>query len=202
MALRLPDPLPRSWSSCPKPTFGLELTFFRIALGPEPLDRGSDWATSQLYMGHFALTDVDDDQFYSFERFSRQALGLAGATFSEDQTFRVWLESWSAELDGSARPTVRLKAREKNIAIDLTLESAKPLMPPAPVTRATFPAQLPIYHAPSLIARRERPPRARLRRQAATRRIPASNPAQPLNSAFCVAGSLGSPIEVLLEIVV
>ncbi len=30
--------------------FGFELAFFRIALGPEPRDRGSDWATSQLYM--------------------------------------------------------------------------------------------------------------------------------------------------------
>ena len=107
--------------------FGFELTFFRIALGPEPRDRGSDWATSQLYMGHFALTDVEDDRFYSFERFSRQALDLAGATFSEDQTFRVWLETWSAELDGAAKPIVRLRAREENIAIDLTLESAKPL---------------------------------------------------------------------------
>ena len=107
--------------------FGFELAFFRIALGPEPQNRGSDWATSQLYLGHFALTDVEDDRFYFFERFSRQALDLAGATFSEGQTFRVWLETWSAELDGSARPTVRLKAAEENIAIDLTLESAKPL---------------------------------------------------------------------------
>ena len=107
--------------------FGFELAIFRIALGPEPRDRGSGWATSQLYLGHFALTDVDNDRFYSFERFSRQALDLAGATFSEEQKFRVWLESWSAELEGSARPTVRLRAREENIAIDLTLESAKPL---------------------------------------------------------------------------
>ena len=107
--------------------FGFELAFFRIALGPEPRDRGSDWATSQLYMSHFALTDVADDRFYSFERVSRQSLGLAGATFSENQTFRVWLETWSAELDGSATPTVRLRASEENITIDLTLESAKPL---------------------------------------------------------------------------
>ena len=107
--------------------FGFELALFRMALGPEPRDRGSDWATSQLYMGHFALTDVDGDRFYFFERFSRQALNLAGATFSEDQTFRVWLENWSVEFGGSARPTVRLRATEDNIAIDLTLESEKPL---------------------------------------------------------------------------
>ena len=107
--------------------FGFELAFFRIGLGPEQRDRASDWATSQLYLGHFALTDVEGDRFYSFERFSRQSLGLAGATFSEDQRFRVWLETWSAEIDGSARPVVRLKAAVEDIAIDLTLESAKPL---------------------------------------------------------------------------
>ena len=107
--------------------FGYELTFFRIALGPEQRDRESDWATSQLYMGHFALTDVENDRFYSFERFSRQALDLAGATVSEDQTFRVWLEGWSIDGDGSAMPTVRLKAAEEDITIDLTLESGKPL---------------------------------------------------------------------------
>ena len=107
--------------------FGFELALFRIALGPEQRGRGSDWATSQLYLGHFALTDVANDRFYFFERFSRQALGLAGATFTEDQPFRVWLETWSAEIDGSARPTVRLRVAEENIAIDLTLESAKPL---------------------------------------------------------------------------
>ena len=44
-------------------------------------------------MAHFALTDVANQKFYAFERFSRGAAGLAGA---QGQPFRVWLEDWGA----------------------------------------------------------------------------------------------------------
>ena len=30
-------------------------------------------------MGHFAISDIDADKHYSFERFSRGAAGLAGS---------------------------------------------------------------------------------------------------------------------------
>jgi predicted secreted hydrolase len=108
--------------------FGFELALFRIALVSEPPDRISRWATSQLYMGHFAVTDVHNNQFYSFERFSRAALGLAGASVSDDQKFRVWLEDWVIEGEGPAMPTIHLKAAEENIAIDLKLLSGKPVV--------------------------------------------------------------------------
>ena len=77
--------------------FGYELTLFRIALAPpDTFDapRTSDWATDQLYMAHFGLTDVEGERFYNFERFSRGAAGLAGA---QAAPFRVWLEDWQAE---------------------------------------------------------------------------------------------------------
>src|SRR5918996_2019133 len=108
--------------------FGFELALFRIALASEPPNRVSRWATSQLYMGHFAVTDVHNSQFYSFERFSRAALGLAGASVSDDQKFRVWLEDWVIEGAGAERPTIRLKAVEENIAFDLKLISGKPVV--------------------------------------------------------------------------
>ncbi|MDY7093576.1 MAG: carotenoid 1,2-hydratase, partial [Acidobacteriota bacterium] len=76
--------------------FGYQLTFFRTALAPPgemPL-RSSAWATDQLYMAHFTVTDVESGRFYPFERFSRGALGLAGA---QAEPFRVWLEDWSLE---------------------------------------------------------------------------------------------------------
>ncbi len=40
--------------------FGYQLTFFRRALVPPALrsDRESTWAADQVYMAHFALTDV------------------------------------------------------------------------------------------------------------------------------------------------
>jgi predicted secreted hydrolase len=108
--------------------FGFELALFRIALASKQPDRVSRWATSQLYMGHFAITDVHNKQFYSFERFSRAALGLAGASVSDDQEFQVWLEDWVIEGEGAETPTIRLKAAAENIAIDLKLDSGKPLV--------------------------------------------------------------------------
>ena len=102
--------------------FGYELTFFRVGLTSEEFDRSSEWAAQQMYTAHFALTDVENDRFHSFERYGRDALGLAGAVGSP---FRVWLEDWSAaSTDNDALP-MRLHAGEEGIEIDLTLNGAK-----------------------------------------------------------------------------
>ena len=42
--------------------FGFQLTFFRIALAPEPAERESAWAASNVYTAHFALTDVEGNR--------------------------------------------------------------------------------------------------------------------------------------------
>ena len=105
--------------------FGYQLTLFRIALSPIPPAADSAWRTNQVYMGHFALTDVAGDRHYGFERFSRGAVGLAGA---QATPFRVWLEDWTltgAEAD--AFP-LRLRAQEGEIALDLTLNTGKPMV--------------------------------------------------------------------------
>jgi len=105
--------------------FGYQLTFFRAALTPEPPQRASSWATNQVYMGHFALTDPVSGRFYYFERFSRDSLGLAGA---QAEPFQVWLEDWRAE-GGQGEPLpMRLSASEDDVAIDLHLQSAKPIV--------------------------------------------------------------------------
>ena len=105
--------------------FGYQLTLFRIALSPDPPATDSAWRTNQVYMGHFALTDVAGEQHSSFERFSRGAAGLAGA---QATPFRVWLEDWElAGTETDAFP-MRLRAREDGITLDLTLEAGKPLV--------------------------------------------------------------------------
>lgn len=105
---------------------GYQLTLFRIALTPQPVAADSAWRARELYMGHFALSDVAGGQHVSFERFSRAALDLAGA---QAEPFRVWLEDWSARSvsDGALFP-LRLRAVEDNTAIDLTLTTDKPLV--------------------------------------------------------------------------
>ncbi|NIQ20773.1 MAG: carotenoid 1,2-hydratase, partial [Pseudomonas stutzeri] len=37
--------------------FGFQLTFFRFALVPAPRQRDSRWASNQVYMAHFGVTD-------------------------------------------------------------------------------------------------------------------------------------------------
>ena len=74
--------------------FGYQLTFFRFALTPQMPERTSHFATNQVYMAHFAVTDATNNQYFCFERRSRGAGGLAGAT--GDPTYKVWLEDWSA----------------------------------------------------------------------------------------------------------
>lgn len=101
---------------------GFQLTFFRVALSPEEQPRASAWATRQLYVAHFAVTDTAGGRFHAASRASRAALGLAGA---QAAPFRVWVESWSAE--GQGGPT-RLRAGEGDVAIDLTVSPAKPVV--------------------------------------------------------------------------
>ena len=105
--------------------FGYELTFFRRGVGPRAAARSSEWATEQIYFAHFALTDVENDEFYAFERFSRDALGLAGASATP---FHVWIEDWSSSgADGGVLP-MRLRASDDNVSIDLILNNEKPIV--------------------------------------------------------------------------
>ena len=107
--------------------FGFQFTIFRTALSPRVPERTSDWASNQLYMGHFALSDIAGGQHHAFERFSRDARGLAGA---QEEPFRVWLEDWAVEAAGSGSdlemPRTRLYAAEAGIVLDLNLRNTKP----------------------------------------------------------------------------
>ena len=102
--------------------FGYQLTFFRRGLIPpaQQQTRTSDWAPDQVYMAHFAVTDVGANRYSARERLSRGAAGLAGA---QADPFRVWLENWSAN---AGDPGVyHLNADAGGQAIDLTLKDAK-----------------------------------------------------------------------------
>ena len=135
--------------------FGFELTIFRFSLTPQTANEGpkasesSAWTSNQVYIGHFAITDVDNEQFRVAQRYARGSLGLAGA---QNGPFRVWLEDWSIETagvriasdpgrderdpvgaasavitsnDALATPW-RIHAADKNSAIDLALIPLKP----------------------------------------------------------------------------
>jgi len=106
--------------------YGYQLTIFRSALQPEfPVDRASAWATRDVYMAHFTLTDVASGRFFSHERISRAALDLAGASASP---FRVWILDWSAQgpAESDVATPMRLRAQDERVAIDLELDQGKP----------------------------------------------------------------------------
>jgi predicted secreted hydrolase len=105
--------------------FGFQLTFFRFALAPGRAARASRWATNQVYMAHLALTDVAAGVFHSAERFSRAALGLAGA---QPRPFRVWLEDWQMGGSGQHAFPMRLQAGQKGFGLDITLQARKPVV--------------------------------------------------------------------------
>ena len=75
--------------------YGYQLTFFRNSLAPDVSSRSSAFASNQVYMAHFAVTDVSRKEYKSFERYSRGSIGLAGAEV-EHSNYSVWLEDWSA----------------------------------------------------------------------------------------------------------
>ena len=104
--------------------FGFELTIFRFALAPAEPAADSNWRTRQVYIAHFAVTDADRERFYVAERYSRGALGLAGA---EAEPFRVWVDDWEiAARSQSAPERWRLLAADTEFALELELQALKP----------------------------------------------------------------------------
>jgi predicted secreted hydrolase len=99
--------------------FGYQLTFFRIGVVREPLNK-SRWAIRNLYMAHMAISDIEQKEFHSFERINRAGVGWAGA---ETSSYRVWNEDWEARLDGRDH---LLRAREGDYELDLRLALQKP----------------------------------------------------------------------------
>lgn len=106
--------------------FGYELTLFRFALTPRLMmqdEPKSKWKTNQVYIGHFAISDVAANQFHVAQRYSRGGAELAG---SQSNPFRVWLDDWSIEAAGDEGRTWVLRAQEDDIAIELELDPLKP----------------------------------------------------------------------------
>ncbi|TYP93888.1 putative secreted hydrolase [Fodinibius salinus] len=116
--------------------FGYQFTIFRNQLTP-PTDVAnrskapSNWNTNQLYLGHLAISDVENEDHIFEERYSRGAVGLAGA---EADPYRIWIENWEIKRmdstnSGDQNFAVHIKAKmQSGAAIDLNITPAKPLV--------------------------------------------------------------------------
>ena len=110
--------------------FGYQITIFRNGLEPEkdsPKPKNNKWQSKQVYMAHFAISDIDNKKFYSFEKYSRDSVALAGAKAEPHQ---VWLKNWSIKSfdnkEGETFP-VLITAKEKDIELQLELDPVKPI---------------------------------------------------------------------------
>ncbi len=104
--------------------FGYELTFFRRAIDdPRVEHHPSQWAIRQVYLAHFAVTDVEHHTFRFAEKLSRAGLGKAGA---QADRMDVWIDRWSVKPMDSNHQTLRLQAADGDISVDLLLTSLKP----------------------------------------------------------------------------
>jgi predicted secreted hydrolase len=99
--------------------FGFEVTFFRF----HPDDSGISkrnlvWYPSQIYIGHFALSDLTGKHFYHRERLNRAGPGLAGID-TEQKT--VWNGNWSARwiTFEPARQQLEAVSPEAHLRLDL-----------------------------------------------------------------------------------
>jgi predicted secreted hydrolase len=103
--------------------FGYELTIFRFSLSPTVDAAPSAWRSNQVYIAHLAVTDAQGDRFFVAQRYSRGALGLAGAAADP---FRVWIDDWLIQDDTSAPGNWRLSAHGDDFSIDVRLRPLKP----------------------------------------------------------------------------
>src|SRR3954469_22929955 len=72
--------------------FGYELTFFRQGVRLEhTADIPQTWRPDQMYLAHFALSDVDGRDFFHAKRLNRRGPGLAGAS---EKRGLYWNGNW------------------------------------------------------------------------------------------------------------
>jgi predicted secreted hydrolase len=102
--------------------FGYQLTFFRHGAVLKASDPTHPWAIRDIYLAHFALTDVSSNQFWYADRVSRKGPGLAGA---EEDRLHVWLLNWVAKME---KNRINIEARHEGMELSLSLLPRKPLV--------------------------------------------------------------------------
>ena len=111
--------------------FGYQLTFFRRGIPPEQVQTlPSQWSITQLYLAHFAVSDLKKARFRFVEKLSRPGLGKAGA---EADRLHVWIDRWRAESLEPEAAGARvggqiLEATDGDLAIALTVVPEKALV--------------------------------------------------------------------------
>lgn len=101
--------------------YGYQVTFFRVGTEEGRSDANpSRWTVRNLFLAHFAVSDLNRERFHFTDRFDRGALGNAGASAT---VLKVWNGDWHLRADGTAH---RLEVKDENYTVDLILSPVKP----------------------------------------------------------------------------
>ena len=102
--------------------YGYQLTFFRYGLALQPKQPSNAWSVRDIYLAHFAITDVSRDTFHYTDRVSRAGPGLASA---KGTGMEVRVLSWSAAMEGKR---INLRAAHGGMELALRLTPTKPVV--------------------------------------------------------------------------
>ncbi|HLJ14853.1 MAG TPA: lipocalin-like domain-containing protein [Bryobacteraceae bacterium] len=100
--------------------FGFELTFFRHGLEDTERTSAGVWDVHDVWIAHFAISDIDGNRFFHTERLNRAGPGIAGADLNQS---RVWNGNWQVLWQQNSQ---RLQAIAEKFSIRLSLRSNKP----------------------------------------------------------------------------
>ncbi len=100
--------------------FGYELTFFIV--GVQRRTYASAFGVNDIYISHFAVSDVQEKKYHFEDRADSGAFGFAGA---EEQALRVWV---GKNILKGTMEEMEIKASGKEGSIDLVLRPEKPFV--------------------------------------------------------------------------
>lgn len=107
--------------------YGYQVTFFRFGLRDRQEENKAP-LFSELYMAHFALSDIASKRFFYRERINRGIAGKAGVRGYGDKAgaatdrYRVWNEDWKVEGDERNH---RIEVNDRGTQLRLALKSLK-----------------------------------------------------------------------------
>ena len=100
--------------------YGYQVTFFRFGIRDRQQDMKEKPLFTDLYMAHFALSDIAARKFIYRERINRGYGARAGAATDR---YLVWNEDWKVEGDAKNH---RILVRDRGTTLSLSLRSLKP----------------------------------------------------------------------------
>jgi predicted secreted hydrolase len=107
--------------------YGFQLTFFRRRIIPSESENkwpapASAWRSSQIYLAHAAISDLDRKHHFYSQDMGRGVLGIAGE-FRDNDIVRIFLKKWSTRIGPKVH---QLKVISDPFSFDLNLTPVKP----------------------------------------------------------------------------